>query len=557
MKSIDEAVLAFLDNPWNVVAAGVAALLLVLAVLYLGKLFFYIRFILKSLLRNALRTALTGMATFMLVLVITLVWMVLAVLNEVTTEKSKDLKAIVTERWQIPSQMPMAYASTLARGGVARDEDVKVQDSMTWQFYGGTLDPAKRTRENIVFFFGMDPAKLMTGVGLNKNDYRTFRTLEDERRRLRNSVSTASEQDKAEKSRLLSQWEGASPKGGALGRLQTLRTETEKELRNLTDPIVKKLLVLQQPPAADIDGLADFVNKRCSYESMMDGLDDMTSREQLELYLACLTMERDRRKVVIGQDRLKALQKKVGEKFTVSGLNYPGIDLEVEVLGTFPPGRYDGNAILNKEYIQEALDAFKKKTGTEHFMARRSLNLVWLRVADTETFRQVAEDITTSPLFKDPAVKCETASSGIASFLDAYRIILFGVRWIFVPAMLATLVLVIANSISISVRERRTEMAVLKVLGFGPGQIMVLVLGEALLIGFGFGLVSAAGTYALINWYFQGLKFPIGFFPSFMVPREAFLWGPAVGGGTALVGSLLPALSARWVKVSEVFSKIS
>ena len=43
--------------------------------------------------------------------------------------------------------------------------------------------------------------------------------------------------------------------------------------------------------------------------------------------------------------------------------------------------------------------------------------------------------------------------------------------------------LVIANAISISVRERRTEMAVLKVLGFRPGQILVLVLGEALLIG--------------------------------------------------------------------------
>ena len=42
--------------------------------------------------------------------------------------------------------------------------------------------------------------------------------------------------------------------------------------------------------------------------------------------------------------------------------------------------------------------------------------------------------------------------------------------------------LVIANAISISVRERRTEMAVLKVLGFAL-QILRLVLGEALLLG--------------------------------------------------------------------------
>ena len=33
---------------------------------------------------------------------------------------------------------------------------------MTWQFYGGTLDAGKLTRENIVFFFCMDPKKFLT-----------------------------------------------------------------------------------------------------------------------------------------------------------------------------------------------------------------------------------------------------------------------------------------------------------------------------------------------------------------------------------------------------------
>ena len=60
------------------------------------------------------------------------------------------------------------------------------------------------------------------------------------------------------------------------------------------------------------------------------------------------------------------------------------------------------------------------------------------------------------------------ASSGIASFLDAYRDLLCGMRWLLVPAILVTMALVIANAISISVRERRMEMAVLKVLGFSP-----------------------------------------------------------------------------------------
>src|SRR5262245_1543270 len=113
--------------------------------------------ILKNLRRNLLRTILTSMAIMVLVLVVTLVWTVLWFLDMVTAEKSKDFKAIVTERWQLPSQMPFSYAASLSAGAARRPEDLKPDDSMTWQFYGGTLDPNRRTRENIVFFFAMDP----------------------------------------------------------------------------------------------------------------------------------------------------------------------------------------------------------------------------------------------------------------------------------------------------------------------------------------------------------------------------------------------------------------
>jgi hypothetical protein len=62
-----------------------------------------------------------------------------------------------------------------------------------------------------------------------------------------------------------------------------------------------------------------------------------------------------------------------------------------------------------------------------------------------------------------------------------------------------TLSLVIANAISISVRERRPELAVMKVLGFRPMQILWLVLGESLLLGAGAGFASAGLTYGVLR----------------------------------------------------------
>lgn len=402
--------------------------------------------VLRSLGRNRLRTALTSLAVMVLVLVVTFVWTILYFLNIVTEEKSKDLKAIITERWQIPSQMPYAYAPALSEGAAKRPSDAHPTDAMTWSFYGGTLDPAKRTRENIVFFFAMDPRKL---------------------------------------------------------------------------------------------------------RGMMDALDDID--ESL-----VQKMLQNKRAVLIGRERMAAINKRVGERFSLTSLNYKDIDLEFEIVGLLPEGRYNQSAVMNITYLLDALDGYARNhKGERHPMAEKCLNLVWLKVPDTETFRRVADQVETSSQFTNPAVKCETASSGIASFLDAYRDLLWGMRYFLVPAVCGTMALVIANAISISVRERRTEMAVLKVLGFQPGQIMTMVLAEALIVGVGSGFVSAAATYVLINVVAGGLKFPVAFFPAFLVPIDALWWGPAVGGSTAFIGSIVPAWSAMRVKVSEVFSKVA
>src|SRR5262249_18736771 len=204
----------------------------------------------------------------------------------------------------------------------------------------------------------------------------------------------------------------------------------------------------------------------------------------------------------------------------------------------------------------DALDKYERDNRKKHPLADKTLNLVWLKVPNTEVFNTVARQIESSKQYTVPAVKCETASSGIATFLEAYKDLLFIMEALLVPGAIGTLILVMANAISISGRERRNEMAVLKVLGFQPRQILVLVLGEALLLGALAGLVSAGGTYLLIDVVLGGLKFPIAFFPAFYVPIHAWWWGLAIGGGTALAGSIEPALSACAVKPSEVFAKV-
>src|SRR5207244_4066067 len=146
----------FSASPGYLLAFAGAVLLGYLVLAYRKQL----TFVFKSLSRNKIRTLLTSLAVFVLVFVVTLIWTVLWFLDNVTREKTADFKATVTEKWQIPSQLPYAYSSSLTQGAASRPGDVRPADSMTWTFYGGTTDPAKRTRESIVFFFCLEPRKL-------------------------------------------------------------------------------------------------------------------------------------------------------------------------------------------------------------------------------------------------------------------------------------------------------------------------------------------------------------------------------------------------------------
>jgi putative ABC transport system permease protein len=416
----------------------------------------FFRLIVKNVTRSPLRSILTVLGSMVLVMVVTGVWSMLWLLDLVTAEKKEDLKAIVTDRWSIPSRLPLSYEEILRKGAAIGPKDVKPSDYMTWQFYIGSVDPKKIVRENFVFAAAMDPAKVTT---------------------------------------------------------------------------------------------------------MMEGLDadSLSAAERQKVDGLVAAIQKNPHGIVVGENILKALEKRVGERIKVYGImTFKGLDFEFEILGTFPTGRYDGMSVMHRDYLNNVLDLYpKNNSGRKHALSDRSASLVWLKVADTAAFTQVAKQIEGSPQLRMPYVKCETASSSLAGMMEGFRDMLWGMRWILAPGCLVSLSLVIANAISISVRERRAELAVLKVLGFRPWQILTLVLGESLLLGVGAGVASAALTYGLVNFVLGGIPFPIGFFPRFFVPTAALWWGPAIGAGTALIGSLGPAWSARNVKVADVFAKVA
>jgi putative ABC transport system permease protein len=224
--------------------------------------------------------------------------------------------------------------------------------------------------------------------------------------------------------------------------------------------------------------------------------------------------------------------------------------MDLEIVGIVPDdSRWTEGAFIDHDYLNRVMDEGKCELYGK-------VNLAWLMVDDQKAANEVIGVIE-----QDQAVgrelKCEVASSAVGRFLESMKDILNGVKFLLIPAIVIVMTVIVANAISITVRERISEIAVLKVLGFNRRQVLTLVLGEGVLLGAFCGLLSGALTIVLVNYVVGGMKIPIGFFPVFFVPWHALWWGACLGGAAAFLGGIVPAWGGVSVKVSEIFSKVA
>ncbi len=120
--------------------------------------------------------------------------------------------------------------------------------------------------------------------------------------------------------------------------------------------------------------------------------------------------------------------------------------------------------------------------------------------------------------------------------------------------VMVTMLLITANTMMMSGRERTREMAILKAVGFSDGYVFTMLVGEAVAIGVLGFLLGAGGTYGLINLANWNPK--PDFFPVFKVPGEAMLGALGIAVLTGILSGLLPGLAALRLKAAEALRSI-
>jgi putative ABC transport system permease protein len=117
-----------------------------------------------------------------------------------------------------------------------------------------------------------------------------------------------------------------------------------------------------------------------------------------------------------------------------------------------------------------------------------------------------------------------------------------------VSAVFFTMLLVTANTMAQSVRERTNEIGVLKTLGFSNAGVLGLVLSESVLVtvlGGSIGLAAAAWLGVQFEPVFRQ------YLPGFQLPREAMVMGGLYMLGLGLAAGAVPAAQAMRLRIVE------
>jgi putative ABC transport system permease protein len=194
--------------------------------------------------------------------------------------------------------------------------------------------------------------------------------------------------------------------------------------------------------------------------------------------------KRDRTGAVAGATLAQRFGWKVGDRITLLGSPW-GFEPELTLRGIFTGGPAD-QLWFHWDYLNESVGRLNQ------------VGLYWVRLDDPKNASRVAQAIDQMFRNTDNETKTESLSAfllGFIAMLGNVRLVIFMIG----SAVTFAVLLVVANTMAMSIRERTSEAAVMRSLGYQPSHIIGLFMAESIVLTMLGALVGIGGAKFLFD----------------------------------------------------------
>lgn len=241
----------------------------------------------------------------------------------------------------------------------------------------------------------------------------------------------------------------------------------------------------------------------------------------------------DRNSVLIPVKMMQRFGWKLGDRVTFSGTVFP-FNLDLRIAGTFT-GPAQNAPVCHYSRINEAL--------RQTMPGRADKTMAFLiRTRPGVAPASVGRDIDGMFTNSDPPTRTESEKDFVLGFTSMLGNVTLFIS-IIAGAVVFAIVLVATNTMSMAVRERTHEIAVLKTLGFRPRQVLAMIVAESVIVTGGGGIVgiaTAIGFFATFDIY----TLTNGVIQHFDVRGDTIALGCAIALAMSIVSAIVPAWRA-------------
>jgi putative ABC transport system permease protein len=231
---------------------------------------------------------------------------------------------------------------------------------------------------------------------------------------------------------------------------------------------------------------------------------------------------------------------KIGDRITLQGTIFP-VNLELTLRGIYTINPPNSNLYFHTKYLEESVAFFKDSAG-----------FYFTRVDTPENMPKAAHAIDEMFHSMPQPTKSESEQAFRLDFIaqlgnvKAFILSICG-------AVVFTMLLVCANTMAMSIRERTREVAVLRTLGFTRDRIFRLLISEALaiaLLGGLFGVVFATLLTGALSR--PGIGLPVSMHMTWLTAAAVVLVAAFIG----LTSAVIPSYRASRLHIVDALRHI-
>jgi putative ABC transport system permease protein len=254
---------------------------------------------------------------------------------------------------------------------------------------------------------------------------------------------------------------------------------------------------------------------------------------------------KDRQGAIVGARTMQRFGWKIGDRVPIKTTLYGGSSWEFNIDGVY----HGKNALDDETQFWFQWDAFEERVPDR---LKGQIGWYILRVDNPDDSPRIAKAIDQEFANSPNETKTETESAFAAGWVKQFGNIQFLIVTIG-SVVFFTLLLVTGNTMAISVRERTSELAVLKAIGFSDRSVLFFVLAESLIVAVVGGLLGLAFAVVVVPGIAIALN---GLLPALVLKPSVLSVGLVAALIVGAAAGILPGLGAMRLQVVNALRRV-